>query len=60
MCPYIPDQHVNTPQFNKLLTQFENEFGFLVGCVKFGQLLIPGTPRCVLSPIDVDCDSSES
>ncbi|CAL6048486.1 Glycogen_synthase [Hexamita inflata] len=68
MCgPYIPsderyqtffeDQRANAPEFNQLLTQFENDFGFPVGCVKYGQWLIPGAPRCVLLPVDIDCDS---
>ncbi|CAL6048504.1 Glycogen_synthase [Hexamita inflata] len=68
MCgPYIPsderyqtffeDQRANAPEFNQLLTQFENDFSFPVGCVKYGQWLIPGAPRCVLLPVDIDCDS---
>lgn len=40
-------------EWDHLLTAFEREFGLPDCFVKFGTWLIPGSPRCILLPVDI-------
>lgn len=64
MCgPYIPaderyqtvfeDTRQRTPEWDGLLSDFEREYELPAGFVRFGTWLVPGSPRCVLLPVEL-------